>query len=172
MSCSGALGRNAKLYVKSGATDTSDATVDDAAAVNTILDDANWKLVCVVDASFNAQKDKIDTSDRCSGDYKAYVPGQQEGTIQFKAFKRKPIVAGDWLDVLRNAFRNNETITALMVDEAKANVGADGTVANVNVYNMSENQPKDGPIEIDFELAVTGCTNYVPPARPITRTVE
>lgn len=169
MACGGALGRKAKLYLLSTETDTTDAAFDTPAEIDTILDNAAWKEVCAVDVQFNAQKEKIDTSDRCSGSYKAYVPGQQEGTISFKAYKRKPIAAGDWLDILRVAFASDSTITALMLDDARTVDGADGVIANVNVFNMSENQPLNGPIEIDFELAISGCTTYSPPARTVTR---
>lgn len=173
MACNGSLGRNGKLYIVDTEVDTSDTAFDTDTEVKAVLDGTSpvldWKVVCAVDVQQNASKEKIDTSDRCSGDYKAYVPGQQEGTITFKAYKRKPITSGDWLDILRTAYTTNSTICALMLDDARTVTGADGIIANVNVFNMSENQPLNGPIEVEFELAVSGCTTYTPPARPVTR---
>lgn len=169
MACNGALGRKGKLYVKASETDTTAAAWDTPTEVKAALDLSDWKEVCAVDVEYDGNKEKIDTSDRCSGDYKAYVPGQAEGTITFKAFKRKPITTGDWLDILRSAYSADSTITALMLDDARSTTGADGMIANVNVFNMSESQPLNGPIEVNFDLAVSGCVTYSPPARPVTR---
>ena len=152
------MAKNAGFYVQAGALDLATLTDTDIAT------DPNWVEACVRSVERSSSKEQIEATDRCSGDFKAFVPGRQEGGVTFTANKKRNQL---WYPVVRDAFQNDSEITLLMLDGKRTVTGAEGLVAICNVFDFSESQA-DGIIEITFELRVSGCTSVIPPAKEFT----
>jgi len=165
------LGRKAKLYVKAGEININtltDATLQTelASAVKTGTSATGWYEVCAVDVNRKQTKSSVDVSDRCSGDYGAFVPGAPEGVVTLNAFKKTP--GFPWQTIVKNAFNNDTFVTVCMLDGPPATAGVNGMLGVCNVFDNSENQPLNNAVEMSFELRVSGNSQYSPPSRDTT----
>ena len=187
------IGNIAGMYVQSGVIDTSDVTVfttgipetdadndgipeltaeqqtdlDDFAT--TQLDLGTWLKVCVVNASRDGSRDEIDLSDRCSGESKAYVPGQAETSIDFEIFAKKIPTIPAWFTLLENADQYGGVISVLMLDDSRTKSGARGVIGNFNIFNFTETQNLNEGIQYSVTLKPSGMVTFDPPVRRVVR---
>lgn len=202
-----ALGKTAVLLVRAGEFDISfkagQETAEEMGAVLTsdlianmkyldedtqgdsiVLDD--WLLVCKTDFSFGKSRQKIDTSDSCSGDYGSYVPGTPDVSISFSAYNKVGVSYRRWQALLNDRWLNAETvgdnghITILELDGPPKDIiiggvtvfpkqisKARGTVAVCKVLNFSESRPFAGNQEISIEISPSGDSIYSTPMRNV-----
>jgi hypothetical protein len=135
------LGEYSKLYYQLNDLDITSPTPTDI----TLLADASWIELCVVDVSVTRARTLREVVDRCVGDDKEYTGGKRDTgiTVNLNELRLTPAIIRAW-----NVISDTSGIIALMIlngDRLTANsTETRGLVGNFLVEQDDDSQPSEG----------------------------
>ena len=135
------LGEYSKLYYQMADLDIT-ATGGGAVTDATILGDAAWVELCVVDVGITRARTLREVVDRCVGDDKEYTGGKRDTgiTVNLNELRLTDTVVKSW-----QALSDTSAIVALLVlNDAKAEAAAWGLVGNFLIEQDDDTQPSEG----------------------------
>lgn len=135
------LGEYSKLYYQMADLDIT-ATGGGAVTDATILGDAAWVELCVVDVGITRARTLREVVDRCVGDDKEYTGGKRDTgiTVNLNELRLTDTVVKAW-----QALSDTSAIVALLVlNDAKAEAAAWGLVGNFLIEQDDDTQPSEG----------------------------
>lgn len=130
------LGYNAKLYRNTGSYGSP--TWDECPGVK--------------DLTLNGERDKVDVSTRGGGGFREYVPGLADHSVSFNMNWDN---ADSDLTTIRTAFSSAtaNSLEFLVLEGGSATSGNQGLRAKMGVFGFTRNEPLDGALTVDVELA-------------------
>lgn len=129
------LGEYSKLYYQ---TSDYDVTATDA----TILADASWVELCVVDVGITRARTLREVVDRCVGDDKEYTGGKRDTgiTVNLNELRLTDTAVRAW-----QALSDQSNIVALLVlNDSRTEAAAWGLVGNFLIEQDDDTQPSEG----------------------------
>ena len=135
------LGEYSKLYYQMADLDIT-ATGGGAVTDATILGDAAWVELCVVDVGITRARTLREVVDRCVGDDKEYTGGKRDTgiTVNLNELRLTDTVVKAW-----QALSDTSAIVALLVlNDARSETAAWGLVGNFLIEQDDDTQPSEG----------------------------
>lgn len=104
------------------------------------------------DVTVSLDKNVKSITTKNSGGWVAQAPTTRQGTVSATIV----YIAGNTeIELLRDSYLNNTTITACVLSGPAATSGSEGPRFDSVVKSFSMNQPVDGVIEVECELTIT-----------------
>lgn len=135
-----------------------DSGLDEAAATAIV-----WDRACFTTVSLNGSWDEEDTTDSCTGIYKASVPTKRNNEVSVEGFA-KPLSTGAMPTWFVNLSDAEEARDVVLVSVFKGNI-SDVNVASpgsmswmfAQIFNYSESGEAGKPCKFSFNFKVAGC---------------
>lgn len=135
------LGEYSKLYYQAADLDIT-ATGGGAVTDATLLGDASWVELCVVDVGITRARTLREVVDRCVGDDKEYTGGKRDTgiTINLNELRLTDAAVRAW-----QALSDQSGIVALLVlNDSRSEAAAWGLVGNFLIEQDDDTQPSEG----------------------------